>query len=164
MSRSLLFSCCCHSFFYQQRLARLHRFPTSCSSESSPECLVSIKLYDTEKCWVCIHGDEGLGPVRYHQLQFITLTQLHYAWETLTQRIQIWCEMSEKGQKNWHISSKNTRSSFSTSWFTCSHESGEVAEVKNWRNVCSCCEQLSSAHTKKVETACRVLSISISFV
>lgn len=58
----------------------------------------------------------------------------------------------KKGQKNGHISCRNTTAAsapFDAKCVKCSHESGEVAEVKNWRNVHSCCKQPSSALKKK---------------
>lgn len=53
------------------------RPPTSCDSTF---CFVSDQLDDTKKGRVCIHRDEDLRPVRYHQLQLLLLMKLHYAW------------------------------------------------------------------------------------
>lgn len=170
MSIRPLFSRCWRSFCYQRPLTCLCRFSPSCSSESLPST-PCFNLAVWHRKMLSLHPwRRGSGactvspaPVRHPDAAALRLPDINTTASDFGAR---WVKKDRKADTSLVRTQqpRQLQCFLMKKRVKCSHERGEVADVKNWRTAAANSLALHIKKKKKSGNSLSVLSISISFV
>lgn len=165
----IVFSCCCRSFCYQRPLTHLRQFSPSCSSKSLPSTpCFNLAVWHRKmlslRPWRWGPGACTVSPFPAHHPDAAAL-RLPDINTTTSDMVQDEWERTKKANTSpiRTQQAQQLQCLFMQKCVKCSHERGEVAEMKNWKTIA---ENILALHKKKKKNgnSLSVLSISISFV